>query len=122
MGYTKQTWTTGETITAQKLNHMEDGIAESVGMMVVPVSVTYENNIPTYATDVAYTDVIAALKAGKLVFYRLAGEMEGGAAIDVISEIMYNSAETFVVARNLYHTADGITTEEPSTEDDGGQS
>lgn len=26
MAYEKQTWTTGETITASKLNHMEDGI------------------------------------------------------------------------------------------------
>lgn len=28
MAYTKQTWTTGDTITAAKLNHMEDGIAD----------------------------------------------------------------------------------------------
>ena len=27
MSYTKQTWTTGDTVTATKLNHMEDGIA-----------------------------------------------------------------------------------------------
>lgn len=27
MAYTKQTWATGDTITAAKLNHMEDGIA-----------------------------------------------------------------------------------------------
>lgn len=27
MSYTKQTWATGDTITAAKLNHMEDGIA-----------------------------------------------------------------------------------------------
>lgn len=29
MAYEKQTWQTGETITAQKLNHMEDGIFQS---------------------------------------------------------------------------------------------
>lgn len=29
MSYEKQTWVTGETITAEKLNHMEDGIAGS---------------------------------------------------------------------------------------------
>ena len=28
MAYSKQTWATGDTITAEKLNHMEDGIAE----------------------------------------------------------------------------------------------
>ena len=26
MSYEKQTWTTGDTITAEKLNHMENGI------------------------------------------------------------------------------------------------
>ena len=28
MAYEKQTWQCGETITADKLNHMEDGIEE----------------------------------------------------------------------------------------------
>lgn len=31
MSYEKQTWQTGETITAQKLNHMEDGIGNNSG-------------------------------------------------------------------------------------------
>lgn len=39
MAYTKQTWTTGDTVTASKLNHMEDGIAEGGGgAMIVTVS------------------------------------------------------------------------------------
>lgn len=29
MAYTKQTWVTGDTITAEKLNHVEDGIGEA---------------------------------------------------------------------------------------------
>ena len=35
MSYEKQTWVTGETITAEKLNHMEDGIMESGGVVEV---------------------------------------------------------------------------------------
>lgn len=31
MAYTKQTWECGDTITAEKLNHMEDGIADASG-------------------------------------------------------------------------------------------
>lgn len=31
MAYTKQTWATGDTVTATKLNHMEDGIADGGG-------------------------------------------------------------------------------------------
>ena len=34
MSYTKQTWQSGDTITAQKLNHIEDGIADG-GVLVV---------------------------------------------------------------------------------------
>lgn len=31
MAYTKQTWATGDTITAAKLNHIEDGIEDAGG-------------------------------------------------------------------------------------------
>jgi len=34
MAYTKQTWQNGDVITAEKLNHMEDGIA-SGGTLVI---------------------------------------------------------------------------------------
>lgn len=34
MSYTKQTWQTGDTITAEKLNHIEDGIADG-GVLLV---------------------------------------------------------------------------------------
>lgn len=30
MPYTKQTWTDGEVITAEKLNHIEDGLADLI--------------------------------------------------------------------------------------------
>lgn len=31
MAYEKHTWSCGETVTAELLNHIEDGIAESGG-------------------------------------------------------------------------------------------
>lgn len=31
MAYTKQTWNTGDIITAEKLNHIEDGLEELLG-------------------------------------------------------------------------------------------
>lgn len=31
MAYTKQTWTTGDTVTASKMNHIEDGIENAGG-------------------------------------------------------------------------------------------
>lgn len=37
MSYDKTTWQTGDVITANKLNHIEDGIANGGGMLVVNV-------------------------------------------------------------------------------------
>lgn len=37
MSYTKQTWATGDIITAEKLNHMEDGIAGGGGGSAIPM-------------------------------------------------------------------------------------
>lgn len=38
MAYEKQTWVTGEVITKEKLNHMEDGIANGGGVFVIGVN------------------------------------------------------------------------------------
>ena len=35
MAYTKNTWNTGDIVSSQKLNHMEDGIANAGGVMVI---------------------------------------------------------------------------------------
>lgn len=43
MAYTKQTWETGQVITAEKLNHMEDGI-EGGAVMVLEGTPTYDGN------------------------------------------------------------------------------
>lgn len=41
MAYEKQTWTTGDVITANKLNHMEDGI----GGAFPQYEITYSNSV-----------------------------------------------------------------------------
>ena len=44
MAYTKQTWETGDVITAEKLNHMEDGIGGTSGAGgILIIHVTYDN-------------------------------------------------------------------------------
>ena len=35
MSYTKQTWVNGDIITAEKLNHMEDGIENAGGVILL---------------------------------------------------------------------------------------
>lgn len=60
--YEKQTWTTGEVITQEKLNHMEEGIA-SGGTLVVHETV--ENNIHTL--DKTWKEIKDAVMAGAIV-------------------------------------------------------
>ena len=35
MAYTKNTWADGDVVTSEKLNHMEDGIADAGGIMII---------------------------------------------------------------------------------------
>lgn len=64
MSYEKQTWVTGETITAEKLNHMEVGIkASSSDGNFVPIF-TFQNGDQTTVTcDKTYEEVRAAVEA-----------------------------------------------------------
>ena len=41
MAYQKQTWECGDAITAERLNHMEDGIASAEGSGSTPTITTF---------------------------------------------------------------------------------
>jgi len=64
MAYEKQTWHTGDVITEEKLNHMEDGIASS-GMFVV--GGTYDESTQTTTLDKTYKEIVDAFNAGQNV-------------------------------------------------------
>lgn len=57
MSYEKQTWVTGETITAEKLNHMEGGI-EAAGGSAITIEFEEHQMTPTME------QVETAFKAG----------------------------------------------------------
>ena len=61
MAYEKQTWVTGEVITKEKLNHMEDGIANSGGILFL-------NEDRTGVLDKTWNEINTALRNGQLVF------------------------------------------------------
>lgn len=50
MAYEKQTWTTGEVITQEKLNHMEDGIANAGGGALIVNATTTTSESGTITT------------------------------------------------------------------------
>ena len=60
MAYEKQTWVTGEVITKEKLNHMEDGIVNSGGVIA-------SNFGEDYTLDKTWNEINTALRNGQLV-------------------------------------------------------
>lgn len=76
MSYEKQTWTTGEVITQEKLNHMEDGIAEANGkstsaniLIVTFTTVTIDGSRTSYC-DKTYEEILNAINNGDIVIGR----------------------------------------------------
>ena len=62
MAYTKQTWECGDLITADKMNHIEDGIEEASSgggtePLVVGVNVTTEGTTTTYTLDKTWQQI-----------------------------------------------------------------
>lgn len=87
MAYTKQTWATGDIVTQEKMNHIEDGIAANdtaigttntaitaAGPMILTfptTPTTSDNGIDYYEETHGYTwqNVMDALTAGRTVRY-----------------------------------------------------
>lgn len=61
MAYEKQTWVTGEVITKEKLNHMEDGIANNGGILFL-----HEDTAGVL--DKTWNEINTALRNGQLIF------------------------------------------------------
>ena len=77
MSYEKQTWQTGDIVTADKLNHMEDGIESSGGVFCVTFNYDDEPSGEGYFTNVTqdhtFEEAMTAYNAGKLVVFCLGG-------------------------------------------------
>ena len=88
MSYTKNSWSTGDTITAAKLNHLEQGVydtdaaAAAAGPLLVPFTVTVdgEGNMSA-STEADYAAVRAQAVAGRTVVAGVTGP--GGRTIRV---------------------------------------
>lgn len=60
MAYEKQTWLTGEVITKEKLNHMEDGIANGDGGAFIA-----NMDTETHTLDKTWNEIKAAFTNGQ---------------------------------------------------------
>ena len=80
MAYEKHTWETGETITAEKLNNLEDGIGDS-SIFIVNISAHGSGGSYTVTADKTYTELKAAYDAGKIIVGNIDDD-QGGAPDD----------------------------------------
>lgn len=95
MSYVKTNWANGDTITADKLNHIEQGVYDASsggssggGPLDVAFAVDMTQDTPTVSTTsetAAYSDVTAAIASGRDV----RAKIELGAVGEETEEIVY---------------------------------
>lgn len=72
MAYEKQTWTTGEVITEEKLNHIEDGLAEAGQTSYFDINMNDgEWTITDLSTrqEVSRSDIATMITEGKVLSF-----------------------------------------------------
>ena len=122
MAYTKNTWNTGDIVSSQKLNHMEDGIADASAMMVI--SVTLDEQTETETLGKTWQEIYDAMAHGKLCVRKLdTGNINDGIYNHIVSAIYFSDIEgTYKVeiGKSAYSatSADGY----PSASTSGGVS
>ena len=67
MSYEAKEWVNGELITADKLNHMEDGIASAGGVEPFVVTFSQSEFGGAVTADKTYAEIHEALQQGKVV-------------------------------------------------------
>lgn len=99
MSYEKYNWSNGDSITAERLNHIENGVADiTSNIMIIPVSAnTASQTTITITIDKTFNDLKAALNAGILpvIFYTITdidGTMYGVAPLVNLYESLYYQA------------------------------
>ena len=68
MGYTPTTWSTGDTITAQAMNKIENGIAGAGGALICTAS--WNSSLSATALDKTVQEIYDALLSGTPVYIK----------------------------------------------------
>ena len=67
MSYEPTVWQTGDTVTAEKLNKLEQGVTNAGGgVFIIPITSTEDGHDITYSTTVTVGEIATALTNGKL--------------------------------------------------------
>lgn len=70
MSYVPTNWATGDVITAEKLNNIENGIVDSGKAVFVITVVTLNSNQHSFTFDKTFTEIKTAFASGKHLILR----------------------------------------------------
>lgn len=90
MGYNGTTWKTGDVITAEKLNNLEQGVENATTIIV---EYEYDEKTETYTADAMFGDVRAAFEAGTNIFFHStdgSDEYVTNNVVGVVTKVEYN--------------------------------
>ena len=68
MAYTKNTWNTGDVVTSEKLNHIEDGVKDAYEMMYVG-NVTLNFGSINGTLDKTWQEIFDAVSNGNICYF-----------------------------------------------------
>lgn len=123
MSYEKQTWNTGDLITAEKLNHLEDGVESGDLFYIVTFSDASEEG---HVSDKTYAQIKAAYDAGKIIIGRYASggyfktyvdvrETEDGFEFSCINIVLEDTGTVGIVISKIEYDLFTITTNDEVT-------
>ena len=108
MSYEKQTWQTGDTITSEKLNHLEDGVSEA--FIAPPIQETDVGKVLGVTQDAEENPVYGLVPASCGVLVVTAGDITQGHGLNkTYAQIKsaYDAGQVVIVTETLKHA--GVT-------------
>ena len=111
MSYTPTEWKTGDIVSSQRLNKLEEGVKDAYEVMFI--------NDADSVLDKTWQEIYDAMAQGKLcVVRRVGGTPEDGIMTDTVISV-YNSKGTYYVSAGDTYRAPSATGY-PETEGSGG--
>ena len=100
MSYTPNTWTTGDTITATKLNNIEQGIANAGGGWDIVIQGVYDDDGDEFTSltleSGTYSSISSAIQGGQVLTGVLYYEATGPIYTNSLCNYCYISDESIV--------------------------
>ena len=105
MAYIKNTWQTGDVVTSEKLNNIEQGVAAACPVLFVHES--YDASSHTYALDKTWQEIFDAMEVGLVILLPVNENNETAVTHDFIKSASVDeySGKFYISAGETYATS-----------------